>query len=117
MDHMTHQMRQQYWCEIIKECNKSGECKEEWLAKHGINAKSFYYWQRKIRSDGALQLVASQASAQLSEQCIFNRLEAPTTLNAARPSAVIHKDGIAIELSDDISDDLLIRIMKAASHV
>jgi hypothetical protein len=99
------------------ECNESGECKEEWPAKHGINAKSSYYWQRKIRSDGALQLVVSQESTQPPEQCIFNRLEAPTTLNAARPSAVIHKDGVTIKLSDDISDDLLIRIMTAVSHV
>ena len=52
MDHMTHQMREQYWRGIIKECNESGECKEKWLTEHGINSKSFYYWQRKIRSDG-----------------------------------------------------------------
>ena len=117
MDHMTHQMREQYWRGFIKECNESGECKEKWLTEHGINSKSFYYWQRKIRSDGALQLVAAQASAQLPEQCTFSRLEAPAALNAAGPSAVIHKDGITIELNNDISDDLLIRILKAASHV
>jgi hypothetical protein len=52
---------------MIKECNESGECRKEFLTKYIINAKKIYYWQRNIRSDGALQLEVSQESAQQSE--------------------------------------------------
>ena len=38
------------WEQLIIEANNSGLKKREWCAQHGIEEKTFYYWQRKIRA-------------------------------------------------------------------
>ena len=42
--------RAQNWAMLIQECNNSGLTKREFCQKQGISEKSFYYWQRKLRS-------------------------------------------------------------------
>ena len=38
------------WEQLIIEANNSGLKKKEWCAQHGVDEKSFYYWQRKVRA-------------------------------------------------------------------
>ena len=49
--------RAQQWAMVVQECRSSGLSKREYCRQRGISEKSFYYWQRKFRT----QIVASAA--------------------------------------------------------
>lgn len=53
MDKMSLQIRRSQWEQIVLEGNKATISKKEWCSQNGINLKSFYYWQRKIRRAAA----------------------------------------------------------------
>ena len=54
--------RAQQWAMVIQECQASGLTNKAFCEQRGISEKSFYYWQRKLRSKfievAAPQLVA-----------------------------------------------------------
>ena len=52
--------RAQQWAMVVQECAASGLSNREFCRQRGIAEKSFYYWQRKLRT----QIVKS-ASPQL----------------------------------------------------
>ena len=49
--------RAQQWAMVVQECRSSGMTNREYCRQRGISEKSFYYWQRKFRT----QIVASAA--------------------------------------------------------
>ncbi len=53
MDNQTSEIRAQKWAEIVIACNRSGQPKTAWCEEHGVNRKSFYYWQSKLRKHAA----------------------------------------------------------------
>lgn len=42
--------RAQKWAMVVQECAASGLSNWEFCGQRGIAEKSFYYWQRKLRS-------------------------------------------------------------------
>ena len=49
MDQKAYEIRRSRWERIILEGNRASVSKKEWCRQNGINEKSFYYWQKKIR--------------------------------------------------------------------
>ena len=63
--------RAQQWALVIQECQASGLTNKAFCEQRGISEKSFYYWQRKLRSKlidaAAPQLVALSPSDPANE--------------------------------------------------
>ena len=59
MDQCTHEVRVRYWEGIIRSCSQRpvGQTAKSWMYENGICEQSYYYWQRKFRT----QIVASAA--------------------------------------------------------
>jgi len=122
MDKITHAMRQEKWKAIIQECNNSGMNKRDWLAAHNINPKTYYTWQRKLRMEFGTELVFAQNNAltSMKNEPSFCQITEPainTETHAGKPAAIISAGNMNIEVSEDISDSFLIRLMRAASNV
>lgn len=117
MDKITHAMRQEKWKAIIQECNNSGMNKRDWLAAHNINPKTFYQWQRKLRMEIGTELALAQnnALAPVKNRPDFCQLTPPVP--SVQSKAVITAGNLNIGLSEDISDEFLLRILRAVSHV
>ncbi|MEG0766336.1 MAG: hypothetical protein RR482_01350, partial [Clostridia bacterium] len=49
MDEHTQAYRINQWMGILKDCAQSGRQKKGDCKSHGINEKTFYYWQRRLR--------------------------------------------------------------------
>ena len=49
MDQRASEIRLAQWEQIVLEGNQASVSKREWCRQNGINEKSFFYWQRKIR--------------------------------------------------------------------
>ena len=61
--------RQTQWAAAIQECKASGLTNKEYCIQHGLSEKSFYYWQKKLRTqivDTVSELVPLKG---YSEQC------------------------------------------------
>lgn len=52
---LTRDYRLQQWASIITQRNKSGMTIRAWCEEQGINQKSYYYWQRKLREAASAQ--------------------------------------------------------------
>ncbi|MHC1787220.1 MAG: IS66 family insertion sequence element accessory protein TnpB [Christensenellales bacterium] len=52
---LTRDYRLQQWASIITRRNGSGMTVRAWCDEQGINQKSFYYWQRKLREAAGAQ--------------------------------------------------------------
>lgn len=80
MDHQANEIRTQKWAEIILECNRSGQQKVAWCAEHGINRKTFYYWQQKLRKQVAKQMSSSTSIVPLQIENRGREMSQPVPL-------------------------------------
>ena len=103
MDQLTREVRYSKWAEIIMAANNSGLTKAEFCRQNGIDNKSFFYYQRRIRQ--GLYDAAQAEQSQLVELPIS---EKQGTMSGV--VAVIHAGSISIEITDGISESTLLSI-------
>ena len=63
--------RQIQWAVVIQECKASGLTNKEYCIRHGLSEKSFYYWQKKLRTQivaSAPELVPLEMSSPVEEE-------------------------------------------------
>lgn len=120
MDKVTHSIRRKNWIRIVQECHNrpSHMTAKQWLKEHGIPSKTYYYWQRKLRAEAAEQMELSLPKAQMTPDVTFAEVPMATAsvASTATNSALIKVGDSEIEISEDISDDFLLRILKAVRH-
>ena len=110
---------------VIEQCSlrPEGQTVKQWLADNGINEKTYYYWQRRIRKEVFGQINRPQP-AENPEPASVSFAEIPvipeqreTTMEASfHADAVIRTGNTTIGLSNSISDRLLDRIMGGLLH-
>ena len=63
--------REQQWAILIQECKASGMSNKEFCIQRGVSEKSFYYWQKKLRTKlleaAAPQLVQLESTPEAAE--------------------------------------------------
>lgn len=124
MDQSTHAVRRANWLNIITQCKDrpTGTSAKQWLAENGINEKSYYYWLRKIRREACEHLQLPGTSGLSEVSFVEVPLETATTIPASAqntpvsPSAVIKANGLTLEISNDISELLLARLLQEVLH-
>ena len=118
MDKITQEVRIANWKSIIEQCHArpEGQSAKQWLADNGISEKSYYYWQRKVRQE--TYALMQPAPAVNPESVVFAELPFDGTKSTRSfiPSALIRRGGTVCELSNNISDRLLDRLMEVAGH-
>ncbi len=117
MEVITHAMRRERWKAIIKECNESGMKKKDWLEQNGINPKLFYRWQQKLRMEIGAELVLAQSNAVSAVHSMPDFCPLTQPDSCRETTAVIRAGNVSVEISEDIPDDFLIRLMRAAANV
>ncbi len=125
MDKITHEIRLSNWKEVIEQCSlrPAGQTVKQWLADNGINEKTYYYWQRRIRKEvfGQINLpqpVKSQepASVSFAEIPVISDQRESALKTSFHADAVIQTGNITIGLSNSISDHLFDKIMGGLDH-
>ena len=108
--------RKVYWADIVHQCNQSGMIKNEWLRQHDISSKSFYYWQKKLR-DEDFMISNEEETPSLMTDNRFVELSSDSIIpSVSSKSVTIHKSNISIDLDESVSDEFLLRILKAMNH-
>ena len=113
MDKSTHQIRCEQWTRIINECLASGMPKTSWCKANGISDKTFFYWQRILRTEAYIEQkqLPAVASSKQEAQVAFVELK-PSGMPAVcdtsfHPDVIIRKQDITLEISNSISPELL----------
>lgn len=125
MDQLTHTVRRSNWINIIQQCQgrPAGTTAKQWLAENGVSEKSYYYWLRKIRREvceqGCLPELSGPSQISFAEVPIKADLDiepAQTVPAAFSPAALIRSGSLTLELSNDISESLLRRLLQEVLH-
>ncbi|MDD6258383.1 MAG: hypothetical protein PUA69_03915 [Erysipelotrichaceae bacterium] len=104
-------MKFQLWFKRFKDQEESGLTVKEYCNQNNLSLKAYYYWHRKAVNYAFIQKEEVQAES-LSKP-VMNTVSCTNR----KPAAQIHIGEAVIDINDGISDELLIRIMKAASYV
>lgn len=130
MDQCTHEVRMQYWKNIISQCQArpAGQTAKQWMTENGICEQTYYLWQRRIRKETYAQMSSQKLLSAVSgkEEITFAEISVPenkqrdycpdTPEPVIHPVAVIKTRSCTIALSGDIPDPILSRILKEVSH-
>lgn len=121
MDKATHEVRIANWRSIIRQsqARPEGQSAKQWLADNGINEKSYYYWQRKVRQETYALLSSKAAPATEPEPMDYAELPFNSPKDYGQPfspDAVMRRGQTVLELSNTISDRLLDRLVEVVSH-
>ena len=122
MDKTTHDVRLENWRAVIKRCQSRPQelSAKQWLADNNIPEKQYFYWLRKIRQaayqemNAALPAVPNNpdqmpvAFAEFSGRDVFE----------TKPGAavIIKTSKSTIEISSDVSERLMVKLVKAVAH-
>lgn len=118
MDQSTHDVRRTNWLNIVTRCQErpADVTAKQWLADNGIKEKAYYYWLRKFRKEAydQIQVPAVARPAEIS----FAEVSIPvaTLPKATNPVAVIKCGSLSIEISNDISEAILNRLLQEVAH-
>ena len=125
MDKSTHEIRLAHWKQIIEQCQSrpKEQTAKQWLEEHDISDKAYYYWLRKIRRTIYDRSVANRTLPVVSQEQELSFAQVPDSYLKEYPSsfsfepvAVIKTSAATLAVSNEISDQLLNRLMKAVSH-
>ena len=93
------------------------------ITENDISEKSYYYWLRKIRREVCeqeeLQKVTNPSALSFVEIPVKTALDiapVPTVPATMTPVAVIRSGRLTLELSNDISESLLCRLLQEVLH-
>ena len=130
MDQCTHEVRAEYWRNIIKACGQrpAEQSAKKWMDENGICEQSYYHWQRKFRQQAYDQMKEKEMLPSVTEKAEVSFAEIPYTPAVGRedipgvsevgctPAAVIRTSAMSIEISNQISESLLSRILREVSN-
>ena len=121
MDDTTFEVRLSNWRTIIEESEKrpQGVTKRQWLKENHIPEKQYYYWLRRVRKAAFSQLESgllpvSSGKTEIALAQVPTEGILPTS--SVSPAVVIRTRKSTVEFSSDLSEDLLLKLMKAVSH-
>ena len=112
MDQLTHTVRRSNWINIIRQCQDrpADTTAKKWLAENDISEKSYYYWLRKIRRE--VTNPSDLSFVEIPVKTALDTAPVPTVPTAMTPVAVIRSGRLTLELSNDISESLLCRLLQ-----
>lgn len=119
MDKVTRQFRLQQWAEALRDHKESGLTVMEWCRLHNVSKYQFYYRQREVRKHAAqflaLQPVQADRPAFVEvSHALRSQPAAPDTDPVlSRVTACIRAGNADIFVSDETSEELLAKILRA----
>ena len=126
MDQCTHEVRAEYWKKIIHACGQrpAGQSAKSWMDENGVCEQSYYYWQRRFRQQAYEEMKENPSVPAVTEKSDLAFVEIPYSASSEQkpfadprmPAVIIRTASLQIEISNDVSETLLERILPEVSH-
>ena len=126
MDQCTHEVRAEYWKKIIHACGQrpAGQSAKSWMDENGVCEQSYYYWQRRFRQQAYEEMKEHPSVPAVTEKSDLAFVEIPYSASSEQKpfadprmlAVIIRTASLQIEISNDVSETLLERILREVSH-
>ena len=115
IEEVKQEVRHREWAEQVKECQGSGLPVKEWCKQNGVNVYTYYRRLRTLREEvletkgtAAPQIVPISISNEISGTALIDQTPKSTPVPIADSKVIMRRDGIEIELPQDISEKTLL---------
>ena len=119
IDEVKKEERRKAWAEQVRECQRSGLPIREWCRQNGINVYTYYRRLRTLREEvletkgtAAPQIVPISISNEISGTALIDQTPKSTPVPIADSKVIMRRDGIEIELPQDISEKTLLALLR-----
>lgn len=123
MDQKAYEIRRSRWERIILEGNRAPVSKKEWCRQNGINEKSFYYWQKKIRmaaieNANSVQAIAPSNTSSFVEIPFRENSYSSedSSLHVSSPELMLQVNDCRIFITGSIQENTLRTVMKVVRN-
>lgn len=103
-------VKRQHWIEVLKACKESNQPVAVWCRENHIAESSYWYWHKKFGDE-----IATRNISGLPEFVEMNELLCKKTDKTA--SIQMEKNGIHLNITNDVSEDLILKVMRCLSNV
>ena len=122
MDKSSYNVRLANWKAIVERCQSrpKDQSAKQWLAINNVPEKQYYYWLRKIRAmalqemNTSLPAVTNERSAEPISFAEFSSHDLLESKSA--PAIIIKTSKSTIEITTDVSEKLMVKLVKAVAH-
>lgn len=109
---IAHEMRLERWEKVLRERKASGLSIRRWCRDNGVNEKTYYYWQRKLREKVCGQLVVGREEPQTP--AIFTQVRLPASPGPASDGKlVIRLNGAEVEIHGEVPSATVETVIRA----
>ena len=120
IEEVKQEVRHREWAEQVKECQGSGLPVKEWCKQNGVNVYTYYRRLRTLREElletkdtaAAPQIVPISISNEISGMALIEQTHKSTPVPIADSKVIMRRDGIEIELPQDISEKTLLVLLR-----
>lgn len=122
MDQTTHEIRLANWKAIVEQCQArpKGQTAKQWLVENDIPEKRYYYWLRRVRTAVVKQASVPVLSNEAGKLPAVSFAEIPVKemqlQSEETPAVVIRTKKSTIEISNAVSEELMVKLLKVMSH-
>jgi len=131
MDKNAYAVRLASWSKIINEANNSEYSKTEWCRQHDVQIRQFHYWQKKLRdymlehpNDTVTNVAVPDVHDPNTRQSFYEielshrETEEPATQlqQPLSPSLMLKFGQFQLYIGENVSEDLLSRVIKVAGN-
>ena len=113
---VKRELRHREWAEEIAECQSSGMKIREWCRMKGISCNTYYRRLRAVRTELLEQTEQTmQQIVPLSTSAALQHSEPNSVQSQPMPvceKVIIRKNGIEIELPQDVSEQMLLTLLR-----
>lgn len=122
-------LKRAWWAKALIQSKKdrveSGITVADWCKQHQVSEKSYWYYHKLFGDELALAVSTQDQTEELlpitvQDKSVFAELQEPkrsAVNNISSGGAVICKGDIRIEITESVSDEFILKIMKAVAHV
>jgi transposase-like protein len=114
------QVRHKEWAAMVQECQSSGKNVEEWCNENGINISTYYKRLNVIRTE-LIEESENQSIVPVSVSAAVSDASNSVIANAVKECScedkiMMRKNGIEIELPQNISGDIVLALLRGLSQ-
>lgn len=116
----THAYRMQRWVEIMNQCRNSGETVKVWCESQGVNIKTYYYWQRKLREAASETLPTCRESTKEASPELhptFAEIALPSPHSVSQAAVIVRYHEATIEVCSGAEASTIENALRAVKSV
>lgn len=117
-----HEVQLQRWKVLIQDRMNSNLKILDWCKQNNVSKDAYYYWLRIIRKEAVAKANSQLNNSAIRESNSFVEIQpaAPSIMASAsitsRSSAIIHSNGLEIEILEDASPVFIRKLMEAIRY-